>query len=318
MTDEEEKVEPEEKEEKKEEKVVTSGMTKMRTGCTIHDCDDGKDIFHLGCGGGTRAAVTGVPLYDFEDSDDFNTSFMWQWYEYTLNGGVSGGKMWWGYRFDFMCALWDGINVPQALSSGLIFPVLGLETLENGGIVHDEWNFMRSSLIPPFGGVDCHFMVREFAPTHTGEDAEDPYFLMDILIGFHQIPFYGPLGVGPGNPGVYFAHPASLGGNWQAMVYVIGQPPTMVDTGVAFEEQIAHKFHVHWTIEAAYFYIDDILVATITITDTGPLGWPFDTIMYAGIGFMNLNEDDTIFYPAICQPFVHAIGKEVKYREAPP
>lgn len=294
----------------------------LRTGSTLGGGGGGggADIFHRGCGGGTRAPISAIPMFDFENSDDFNTSFMWQWFEHQLNGGVSGGKMWWGLGMDFMCALWDPVNNPQVLSSGLIFPVLGYDTLSNGGIVHDEWNFMRASAMVPFGGVDCHFMVREFSPGVAGQEAEDPYQLMDVLIGFHKIPFYGPFGIGAGNDGVYFAKLTGVASpsNWQAMVYVFGQVPFLVDTGIPFETQVAHKFHVLWQLEDAYFYIDDLLVAHISVTDTGEAGWPFDTILYAGIGFMNLNEDDTVFYPQICQPFAHAIGKTVRYRTVPP
>lgn len=228
-------------------------------------------IHHKNVGGGTL--IAGVPLYDYEDHDKFNTSWCWSMVTEASTFGPT-----WRLRGD---ACFDAWNLYSPL--GMLTNATQIDVGDNGGPQLDVGIYSSSS----DEIVTNHLMVKGFGldlgPLPGHEVTE-----FSLAIGFWDEPFgltpadypiivpvaqgigfaYGTSWPGALFPNVNYYAVSSFGGN----LYV-------EDTGVAIVTVVPHKFNVVFEHHQAMFYIDNVLTNTITQAEA-TTSWPHNIGLY--------------------------------------
>jgi hypothetical protein len=214
--------------------------------------------------------------------------------------------------------IWD--DWESLLATGGIAPGSGVNITTDSGIVLNIKTNVDFTI--PYNPK--HLMVKGFMNVYdlTVDDG------WNACIGFMNIPYSGfqseafAFGGNPAlNPGVYFAGGynlpapfASNPDNWHAVV-CDGSTIYALDTGVPIEAvgptglSDNHKFHIRLQSFGAQFYIDNILVATVDISD--PLVaavWPDSQYdLWAGVGISNTSlARGSACYPMFFLPWISA------------
>lgn len=247
---------------------------------------------HLGIGGGV-----GGTQFNFEDHDIFNISYCWDfdfidpvtdlpwgaaWY-YTQNIGVD---LYYSYRL-----------------TGDLLPTNGVPPNRDFAI----WRHVkiRIPVLVSEDFVEQHMMVKGFYHGRgVGCNALVGFAGAGSGISWPQGGVYENAGGGSPKAGIYFARDESFTNpqNWYACVCE-GATLYAVDTGVD-GDNVRKKFHVRVDHDNAWFYIDNVIVATITETDAG-VSWPALIDLWPCIGITTATGGAVQYY-LIKLPLIHA------------
>ena len=232
---------------------------------------------HLGCGGGTL--VGGVPEYDYEDHNRFNSTWcFWPISGTTLTDAVSGKPNWWfaPYRSGAPAAYmaWPRTNnVPWGYYQNLVTR----NVIGNDVCLHRWGNRVGPMMTPD---VTHHFMVKGLAYERqaTNPSGSGPLSNMNLTIGFWSTYQFLAACYGIGFAWSS-AIPASFpNANFYATCNTVPGGIYAVDTGVPIYPfpPVPRKFNVVYGQTVSKFYIDNVLVATITPAAAG-LSYPLWT-----------------------------------------
>jgi len=236
---------------------------------------------HLGCGGGTL--VGGVPLYNYEDHDLFNTSWCWHINQSTQRTNWVGVSPWIPQFLGFVSSTVLAANGMFGTTLGTNAPGIGSGVAFRSN--QPFWYLMA------FPNPTHHCMIRYLLdldprlhlPTSFTPGTGTPNWT--VAVGFwQQTSGFQPNPGGATNRGIGFAYVTDPllfpNPNWY-MVSSSNNPATMfkIDTGIPINDTVKHKFNVIWKHASCDFYIDDLYTGTITEVAAGA-GWPSNQQQY--------------------------------------